>query len=255
MTTNLAAGNYEIDCSIEYGSKCAGLNADAYAQSVQRLMRSLGPSTVLVPSLPLNPAADIWQANAVFAILVHGDWFLQAKMVFATRGTTVEAMAHIIAQAFRDGGAGSDVDVDALARKLITGDALPPMLIGSPIGRVSLRVTRLTSLPTSIQAPPLMDSTGFSMVQRASVHQGDQVVVPSAIAPNSGTPIPLDTSRPYGGTAENPVLPDNPSPGPKTASSVVGYVAGTAVVLAALAWGIMTLSERRSQPPAPQRQR
>ena len=81
----------------------------------------------------------------------------------------------------------------------------------------TMMIDRVAAAPAVVEPSPI-DSSVVEPVSRATVRQGERVVVPPPVAPGSSTPAPTqqpppDTTRPYGGTPDDPLIPDDPPPG------------------------------------------
>lgn len=245
----IAAGSYVAQVSVEYKDELSGFGADAFAMRMQALMIArFGRATVLAPNAPVNPAVQTWRSRYVVPVL----WVARIAFAFVTSGTSRRAIADVVAQAFREAGAGSDVDAAELAAKLDEGDSMPFSFFTGPFGRVSMQIRRVAAAPSVVE-PDAFDSAVVEPVQRATVRQGERVVVPPPVAPGSSTVAPTqappEPTRPYGGTPEDPVIPDDPAPRPPPASpwvpaAVVGAM-GVALLVVAL------MSDQQQQPPPP----
>lgn len=249
----LAAGSYVAQVSIEYKDELSGFGADAFAMRMHALMiERFGRSTVLAPNTPVNPAVQTWRSRYIVPVL----WVARAAFTFVTSGVTRRAIADVVANAFREAGAGSDVDAAELASKLDEGDDLPFSFFTGPFGKVSMVITRVAAAPPVVN-PAAIDSSMVELVSRATVRQGERVVVPPPVAPGSSTPAPTqqpppDTTRPYGGTPDSPVIPDDPPPSsgmPAWAPAAAMAAVGLALLVAAVAAGPVTPPPRPRQDP------
>lgn len=252
----LAAGSYVAQVSIEYKDDLRGFGADAFAARMQALMiERFNRSTVLAPNAPVNPAVQTWRSRYISPVL----WVARIAFAFVTSGTSRRAIAEVVAAAFREAGAGSDVDVADLASKIDEGDSLPFSFFTGPFGHVSMTITRVAAAPAVVEPSPI-DSSVVEPVSRATVRQGERVVVPPPVAPGSSTPAPTqqpppDTTRPYGGTPDDPLIPDDPPPGraPSWAPAAAMVAVGLALFVAAVVVDSAVAQPQQPRPEPPRR--
>lgn len=244
----VARGSYVVRASVEYRDDLRGFSPDAFAMRMHALMIEVfGRSTVLAPNAPVNPAVQTWRSVTPGPRL----WVARIAFAIVTSGTTTGAVADVVARAFREAGAGSDVDAADLARKLDEGDDAPFSWFTGPFGRVSMSFERVAAAPSSVSPEPIRAST-VEAWQHATVRQGERVVVPDPVRPGSSTPAPTQapppppTDTPYGGTPEDPVLPGDPGQ-PRPQPSAPSWAPAAALAAAAVLLLVVAVSV---DPPA-----
>lgn len=238
---NLSAGRRTILVGIDAPDWTSGFDPDVFALRVQQLMAALAPHASLDPALSINPYAEWWQSAGIAGALFTTRYALMSAAAVWTDGTvSLERFARLFVTAFRDAGAGRNVNVDEVVALLISCDTtwnLAHSFGGSCISApLTPRVVTLT-IPAS--------RSGYRLLTKTRRPQGVQdQPVPSGIAPTSLSPLPTQTPAPsitpaYSGSPDSAHIPDDP-PGttptgdPKNGFPWLGVILGGTVVVGGL---------------------
>jgi hypothetical protein len=237
---NLSAGRRTILVGIDAPDWTRGFDPDVFALRVQVLLAdpAIKSHAQLDAALSINPYAEWWQTAGIAGALFTTRYALMSAAAVWTDGTvSLERFARLFVTAFRDAGAGRDVNVDEVVALLISCDTtwnLAHSFGGSCISApLTPRVVTLT-IPAS--------RSGYRLLTKTTRPQGVQdQPVPSGIAPTSLSPLPTQTPAPsitpaYSGTVDNPNIPDDP-PGntpngtPKSSFPWLGVAAGATALV------------------------
>ena len=211
--TTIAPGRRVATVKINAPWAMRGFESDAFARRMHQLMTSYGRRAALSPDVPLNPAVRSWQSTWVQEQFSGERLVVTAAFDFVSDGSlTVEDLASTVANAFREAGAGSNVDAADLARRLASCSD-PVVFLSNSFGECCLRTAPREAATGPLEPPDI--GSGFGVIRwstrdTASVVQGQRPSpVPTPVPPNS-----VDPNAPPTPPAPEPEPVPEPEPEP-----------------------------------------